>query len=148
MRKPLVIMLVALASCSSRGNDDTGDIDPVADRVGDWESSITPVNNSGVRGSAKAQSVGVGTGVTISIEGAAAGSQHPWHVHRGVCGDNGAIVGGASDYPVLSVNTGGNASANASINAALNERESYYVNLHRSPSDLGTIVGCGPLSND
>jgi hypothetical protein len=139
--------IVALAACSSSGSNETGDIDPVSDRVGDWSSNIQPVGGFTVRGTAKAQSVGVGTGVTISIEGAAHHAQHPWHVHRGVCGDNGPIVGSATDYPVLGVSMEGKASANATIGTSLNERESYYVNIHKSPTELGTIVGCGKLDN-
>lgn len=139
--------IILLAACSSGGTNDTGDVDPVADRVGDWSSDIAPVGNFTVRGTAKAQSVGVGTGVTISIENAPHHAQHPWHVHRGKCGDNGPIVGEAGNYPVLSVNMEGKASANATIGVALNEQESYYVNVHNSPTDLGTIVGCGKLDN-
>jgi hypothetical protein len=147
MRKLAVAVVIGLTACSSSGSNETRDIDPVSDRVGDWSSNISPVGSFRVRGTAKAQSVGVGTGVTISIEGAAHHAQHPWHVHRGVCGDNGPIVGSAGDYPTLSVNMEGRASANASIGTALNEHDSYYVNVHNSPTDLGTIVGCGKLNN-
>lgn len=147
MRKFAVAVVVALAACSSSGSNETGDVDPVSDRVGDWSSDIAPVGSFTVRGKAKAQSVGVGTGVTISIEGAPHHAQHPWHVHKGVCGDNGPIVGNAGDYPVLSVSMEGKASANATIGTSLNEQESYYVNVHNSPTDLGTIVGCGKLDN-
>ena len=147
MRKWTALAVMVLAACSTTIPEETRDVDPVADRVGDWESDIAPVGNFTVRGTAKAQSVGVGTGVTISIEGAAQNAQHPWHVHRGVCGDNGPIVGDANAYPVLAVAADGKASANASIGVALNEQESYYVNVHNSPTDLGTIVGCGKLDN-
>ena len=148
MRKFTILAAAVLAACSTTGSNDTEDIDPVADQVGDWESSIAPVGNFTVRGTAKAQSVGIGTGITISIAGAAAGAHHPWHVHRGVCGDGGPIVGDASAYPALHASADGNASANASIGVALNEQDSYYVNVHNSPTDLGTIVGCGKLDND
>jgi hypothetical protein len=147
MRNYAAFAVALLAACSSTGSNETSDVDPVSDRVGDWSSSISPVGNFTVRGNAKAQSVGVGTGVTISIEGAASNAQHPWHVHRGVCGDNGPIVGEASNYPVLSASSDGKAAANATIGTALNEQESYYVNVHNSPTDLGTIVGCGRLDN-
>ena len=147
MRNYMAFGVALLAACSSTGTNKSSDADPVSDRVGDWSSSIAPVGNFTVRGTAKAQSVGVGTGVTISIEGAAGNAQHPWHVHRGVCGDNGPIVGEANNYPVLSASSDGKASANATISMALNEQESYYVNVHNSPTDLGTIVGCGRLDN-
>ena len=147
MRNYMAFTVALLAACSSTGTNKSSDADPVSDRVGDWSSSIAPVGNFTVRGTAKAQSVGVGTGVTISIEGAAGNAQHPWHVHRGVCGDNGPIVGEANNYPVLSAGSDGKASANATISTALNEQESYNVNVHNSPTDLGTIVGCGKLDN-
>lgn len=149
MRKfAALALMLAAAACSTTSTNETRDVDPVADRVGDWESSIAPVGTFTVRGTAKAQSVGVGTGVTISIENATHHAQHPWHVHRGVCGDNGPIVGNAGDYPALAVDMEGKATANATIGVALNEQESYYVNVHNSPTDLGTIVGCGKLDND
>jgi len=147
MRNLTVALMIGLAACSSSGSNETGDIDPVSDRVGDWSSNIQPVGNFTVRGTAKAQSVGVGTGITISIEGAAHHAQHPWHVHRGVCGDNGPIVGDANNYPTLNVSMEGRASADATIGTSLNERDSYYVNVHKSPTELGTIVGCGKLDN-
>jgi hypothetical protein len=147
MRKLIVAAMIGLAACSSSGSNETGDIDPVSDRVGDWSGNISSVGAFKVTGTAKAQSLGVGTGVTISIEGAAHHAQHPWHVHRGKCGDNGPIVGSASDYPVLTAGMDGKASVNATIGTSLNERESYYVNVHNSPTDLGTIVGCGKLDN-
>ena len=146
MRKLLIASSLIVAACASGGND-RDDVDPVADRVGDWSTNLSSQNNSGIRGSAKAQSVGVGTGVTISISGARSGAQHPWHVHRGTCGSGGAIVGAANAYPLLTVGTDGTASANASISGALNEQERYHVNVHRSPTDLGTIVSCGNLDN-
>ena len=144
MRK-MIALCVVLAACSARGAEDK---DVISNQVGDWDGSLSQVGNSGVRGSAKAQSVGVGTGVNVSIQGAQSGAQHPWHVHSGVCGDNGAIVGNAGAYPVLTVATDGTASANATIDVALKEDQSYYVNVHRSPTDLGTIVACGRIAND
>lgn len=147
MRKLTIAATLLLAACASGGREDD-DVDPIGDNVGDWQASVAPQANFSVRGTAKAQSVGVGTGVNIAINGATPGSQHPWHVHRGRCGDNGPIVGSATAYPVLSVAPDGTSSANATISTALNERDTYYVNVHRSPSDLGTIVGCGNLSND
>ena len=147
MNKVLMVGLLALAACSaSTENDDDGD--PIADRVGDWETSLTPRNNSTVRGTARAQSVGVGTGANISISGAQPGSHHPWHIHAGTCASGGGIMGNANDYPALHVAADGNATANATIGVALNEQSAYHVNVHLSPSALGTIVACGDLDND
>lgn len=149
MRGRYLLALVVAAGCASggSGNDDS-DKDVISNQVGDWDATLATVNASGVTGTARAQSVGVGTGVRVSIQGAAANGHHPWHVHRGRCGDMGAIVGEANDYPTLHVGTDGRASANATIGVPLRENDSYYVNVHRSPADLGTIIACGNLSND
>lgn len=144
MRKLMIISTLVLAACASGGSNDDGDA--VSDRVGDWNTTLSPTNNSSVRGTAKAQSVGVGFGANISISGAAAGAQHPWHVHTGTCATGGPVVGNAADYPVLVSNASGTASANATINVALNEQQNYHVNVHRTPSDL-TVISCGNLDN-
>ena len=146
MKMLAIAAAIVLAGCSARGNGED-DKDAISNRVGDWEATLAQVNNSRVRGTAAVQSVAVGSGVTISIEGATPGAQHPWHVHVGRCGSNGAIVGSVN-YPVLQVGSDGRASANITINAALRENESYHVNVHRSAADLATIISCGNLSND
>ena len=145
MRKLLIISTLALAACASSGNDQD-DKDPVTNTVGDWSANLSGTNNSSVRGTAKAQSVGVGFGANISISGAAAGAQHPWHVHTGTCATGGPVVGSAGAYPVLTANSSGEASANATISTALNESQRYHVNVHRSPADL-TVISCGNLDN-
>lgn len=145
MRRVLAAGLVILAACASSQEEDDKDI--VSNRIGDWETSLSSMAGSAVRGSAKAQSVGLGTGVNISIEGVAAAAQHPWHVHTGTCASGGGIVGSMSAYPVLTANLNGTASANTSIGVALRENERYHVNVHRSPADL-TVIACGNLSND
>ena len=144
MRKIVIISSLVLAACASGGNNEDGD--PVGDRVGDWSTNLSGQNNSNVRGSVKAQSVGVGMGVNISINNATPGAQHPWHVHTGTCSAGGGIVGSMSNYPVLTVNSSGEASANATISTALNEQSRYHVNVHRSTSDL-TVISCGNLNN-
>ena len=144
MRKVVAAGLVILAACASSQEDDK---DVISNRVGDWETSLSSTAGSAVRGSAKAQSVGVGTGINISIEGATPSAEHLWHVHVGGCGSNGPIVGTMASYPPLLVSAGGTASANASVGVALRENETYNVNVHRSRTDL-TVIACGNLSND
>jgi hypothetical protein len=147
MRRLWIAALLVSAACASGGSK-SDDGDAISDRVGDWDASLSAVGNSGVTATVGAQSVGVGTGVRISLRGATPNEHHPWHVHRGQCGDNGPIVGSANDYPALHVGTDGTASANATIGVALVEETPYYVNVHRSPTDLGTIIACGRLTND
>jgi len=81
---------------------------------------------------------------TVSITGATASSTHPWHVHSGRCGDNGPIVGPANAYPPLQVDANGAATANATIPVAMPSAP-LYVNVHLSPTQMGTIVACGNL---
>ena len=144
MRRILAAGLVVLAACASTPEDDK---DVFSNRTGDWNATLSGTNGSAIRGTAKVQSVAVGAGATISIEGAAAGVLHPWHVHTGTCGTGGPVVGSMGAYPTLNTSAQGTASANASIAVALRENERYHVNVHRSPTDL-TVVSCGNLSND
>lgn len=147
MRKILMVGLVLLAACSARTEGDD-DGDPVGDRVGDWDATLSSRNNSTVRGTTRAQSVALGTGANISINGAQSGAFHPWHIHTGTCATGGPILGNPSSYPVLQVGADGTASANATIGTALNEQAQYHVNVHRSPTEMGTVVACGDLDND
>jgi hypothetical protein len=83
-------------------------------------------------------------GVTIS--NAAPGGVHPWHVHQGECGGNGAILGPADAYPPLNVATDGTASAQANLDIPLPESGDYHVNVHASSDNMGTIIACGNLA--
>ena len=148
MKKAAFIGLIVLAGCTvHRQSDGDVSVRPITDKIGDWHATLATQNNSGVRGSATAHSAGVGSSVAVTIAGAQSGAQHPWHVHRGTCGDDKGIVGGADKYPVLTAGADGNASATATLGVALDENGSYFVNIHRSPTGLGTVVACGSLSH-
>ena len=144
MRRTFMAGLLLLAACASSPEDDK---DVISNRVGDWDASLKSRNGSSVVGTVKAQSVGVGTGINISIQGSTASAQHLWHLHTGTCDNGGPIVGSMGNYPTLSADPNGSGSSNATVGVALRENESYAVNVHRSASDL-TVVACGELSND
>lgn len=144
MRMLALLAIVALGACTVSTNGDI-DVDPITDRIGDWTGNLVPQNESGVLGAVAARSSVATAGVAITISGAQRGARHPWHIHRGTCGSNGPIVGDAGAYPVLQVGADGIARASAELDVPLDEDASYYVNVHRSPTDLGTIVSCGPL---
>lgn len=129
---------LAVAACASGQG--------AADTPGPWAGDIAPVGAAGHGGRASATPMGDGTHVTVFLTGGAAGGVHPWHVHEGVCESNGPIVGSASMYPALTPDASGNATAEAHINFPLDPSRSYYVNIHQSASQLGTIVGCGELT--
>ncbi|MGQ0562671.1 MAG: hypothetical protein ACT443_12455 [Gemmatimonadota bacterium] len=147
MKAHLLIAVVVLVGCTAQREDGDIDIDPAPDFIGDWRGNLEPRNNSGISGSVVLRSALTNAGTSITIWGANEGSRHPWHVHFGSCGENGAIVGDPNAYPVLQIGSNGTASASANIDVGLNEDRTYSVNVHRSPTDLGTIVSCGPLND-
>jgi hypothetical protein len=113
-----------------------------------WNATLRPVGGSGVSGTASAREMGDATHATINISGGTGGGVHPWHIHEGRCGDpNPPVVGPASAYPPLSVGGGGTATAQAHVPVELNEATNYIVNVHASPSNLGTIIACGDLDD-
>lgn len=111
----------------------------------EWEASVAANPGYDVAGEASARSLDGQTRVAVEIRGAAAGAVHPWHVHAGECGSGGAIVGQPTAYPVLTASAEGTATASATIDLGLSGEADYYVNIHRSPTELGTIVACGEL---
>jgi hypothetical protein len=72
----------------------------------------------------------------------------PWHIHEGKCGDaSPPIVGDASAYPPIVVGSDGSGTATAHVTVDLNEAKQYIVNVHASPTALGTIVACGDFDD-
>jgi hypothetical protein len=114
----------------------------------EWKAVLTPGAGSKIAGEAEVEGKDKDkkTEAEISIKGATAGAEHPWHVHQGKCGDNGTIVGPATAYPVLKVKEDGTAKAEAKLDVAAPTTGEYYVNVHKSASDLKTIVSCGNLT--
>ena len=110
-----------------------------------WHASLQSMNGTNVSGSATVAPAPGGSTATINIRDAAAGAVHPWHVHVGTCSTGGGIAGPASAYSPLNVTAGGNANSTAQLPMTLDPTQSYHVNVHNSPSDMGTIVACGDL---
>src|SRR5688500_14151269 len=147
MRRAFMLGLVVLAACTARRTEDGLDIDPVSDVIGNWSTNITARNNSGITGSASVQSRAAGSKINVHIMGAKNGSAHPWHVHRGTCSNDKGIVGGAGEYAALQVGADGMAHGEEDIPVALNEDESYFLNVHKSATELSVIVACGELKH-
>lgn len=150
MRRILFLGVLALAGCA--GGAGAGDVDEADSGIHDWTTQLAARAGSEIRGSANVQTVVVEgfagtTAAAISIGGATSGARHPWHVHSGTCASGGPIMGDAGAYPVLTVGAGGNASASANLTVGLDDDADYHINVHRSPSDLGTIVACGDLQD-
>ena len=81
-----------------------------------------------------------------TLANATPGGEHPWHVHVGRCGSNGAIVGDAAAYRPLKVGGNGRAEATARLSLPLPRSGEFYINVHASATNLGTIIACGNLA--
>lgn len=134
-----VLATTLLLGCASRDVDRT----PVE---ASWIGEIAAVGGDGHSGFTTATILPQGgTRVNVTLSGGSVGGRHPWHVHTGTCGSGGEIVGDMAAYPVLEPNARGNASATATLGVELDPEADYHVNLHASPDELETIVGCGEL---
>jgi hypothetical protein len=113
-----------------------------------WRATLAPMGGSGVSGSATGTSGHDMTHVTVMVMGATAGARLPWHIHEGKCTDaSPPIVGPPAAYPPLTVGADGRATAQVHLTMDLNEAKSYIINVHASPTNLGTIVSCGDLND-
>jgi|GEM_PF-1355971 hypothetical protein len=112
-------------------------------------ATLAPQKGGTIAGTATVQpGTSAGTTVaTVSLTGAKPGAVYPWHVHIGKCGmtPGGKVWGDPSAYKPLTAGSDGTASGTATISMAVPASGSYYVNIHASPSDMGTIVSCGNL---
>jgi Cu/Zn superoxide dismutase len=134
----LALVLFSAACASGSGGGDT-------EGIVDFKATLAPTAGNQVKGTANAVASLGRTAVTVEIEGATPGAQHPWHVHQGRCGSNGPVVGKASDYPVIDVDADGKVRVSAVIATQLVDDQEYFVNVHLSPTQMGTIVSCGQL---
>lgn len=147
----LLSLAIGVSACNPFGSKpntqmEAGD----AARRYEWRASLfTPAELAGamqIRGTATWSRDGDRSRVTLGISNATPGGTHPWHVHRGRCGDNGPIVGDASAYKPLQVDNNGNASATARLDTELPASGDYYVNVHALATNLATIISCGNLA--
>lgn len=133
-------VVAAAIGCGGGGDVDTTPV-PAA-----WTADIRALGEAGHSGFATVSIMTTGnTRVNVTLSGGSAGGVHPWHVHAGLCGSGGPIVGDADAYEPLRPDEAGNASATATLDVSLDPEADYYINIHQSPDDLGTIVGCGEL---
>src|SRR5687768_7745118 len=115
----------------------------------DWTAAASA--NPGFAGAGAnltARSTAGGTTVSVAFREATdmTGTVRPWHVHYGRCGDDQGIVGDAGAYSPLRPGPDGTATVSATISAPLDPTRSYFVNIHKSPTELQTIVACGALT--
>ena len=151
----LALAALVAAGCAKtvkvESDPNSGKVDVDVQRTGaaeGWSATLTPMNGSSVSGSARGTTGHDMTMVTVNVSGAQAGATLPWHIHEGKCTDaSPPVVGPASAYPPLHIGPGGTATAQVHLTMDLNEAKDYIINVHASPTNLGTIVSCGDLND-
>ncbi|HET9482066.1 MAG TPA: hypothetical protein VFP98_09950 [Candidatus Polarisedimenticolia bacterium] len=150
---PMAVATMTLVTVACAGRND-GQIattaEPAPDAgteqmAGERDVVLAPSPGFEVEGDADVEALGQGTRVDIDVRGAASNAMLPWHLHEGICGSGGAIVGDPAAYPPLAADLDGTASSEADIQVTLTPGSDYHVNVHKSPSELETIVACGEV---
>lgn len=112
-----------------------------------YTANLAAMSGSTVHGTATVHSMNGSQSVQLQISGGASAATYPWHIHTGSCSDGMTpIVGNPQLYTALGTSGDGTASLMVTLPIALNEDQRYHVNIHASPSDMGTIVACGDLT--
>jgi hypothetical protein len=146
------VAAVMLSACGVIGGSKS-DVAPREVPVGErWNATLaTP---STLAGAVQVQGTGwLGAGpdrnttrASVRITNATPGGLHPWHVHRGRCGADQGILGPPTSYGNLTVGSDGVATANVVVPQPYVTTGEFFVNVHASPSNLGTIIACGNLA--
>lgn len=91
---------------------------------------------------------GTQTVVTVDLANASPGGIHPWELHRGQCGSGGdyGIFGPSDAYKNMEVDSDGHAAGEATISVQTPRSGDYFVVVHASEANRGTIVACGNLA--
>jgi hypothetical protein len=149
-----VLVFGALGLTGGCGGRRAVEINPQEQMAGSrWNATLaTPAALAGamqVRGTAwmgeKEGDAGQ-TEASVSISNAAPGGVHPWHVHIGRCGVDQGILGNAQAYELLEVNDEGRAEQTVELDLPPPRSGQYFVNVHASANNMGTIIACGNLA--
>jgi hypothetical protein len=147
----LILFAIAGTSCGGRQAVEINpQSQPVANR---WNGTLsTPPELAGVadtRGSAWMAADAEKqdrTRAHVDVANAIPGGVHPWHVHRGQCGSDQGIFGPADAYKPIKVGNNGRASSDAVLPVPSPKTGDFFVNVHASARNMGTIVACGNLA--
>jgi hypothetical protein len=100
-----------------------------------------------ISGRAEIRTQKSGSSIALTVENLTPGQSYPWHLHDGNCDLGGPIVGDAGAYSPLTAGADGKAQGSATIAIGLNEAARYHINVHRSPSEMATIIACGNVTD-
>jgi hypothetical protein len=146
-----VLSALALASCGGRQPVEINpDTQSLATR---WNGTVSSppelAGVSAIRGQAWMGSDAKNPDQTVAhveIGNAVPGGVHPWHVHRGQCGSDQGILGPPDAYKPLKVEGSGRANSTAELSIPLPKTGAFFVNVHASARNMGTIIACGNLA--
>ena len=150
----LVLAAAACAPTYTTGGSSGETPAPSTSTAGDmagmthYSANLAAMNGSTVHGTAMVHSMTPGQQtVELQVSGATAGATYPWHIHSGSCADGMTpVVGSPALYTALGTSGDGTASLTATIPVTLDPTQRYHVNIHASPTNMGTIVACGDLT--
>ena len=112
-----------------------------------YSANLSAMSGSTVHGSATVHSMNGAQTVNIQVSGGTPGATYPWHIHSGTCADtNAPIVGNMQMYPALGTSGDGTASLMTTVPVTLSGDQRYHINVHASPTNMGTYVACGDLT--
>jgi hypothetical protein len=151
------LALAAAAGCSpsytsagTSGETPAPSTSAAADMAGmtQYSANLGAMNGSTVHGTATVHSMAADQQtVNVQISGGTPGATYPWHIHTGSCSDGMTpVVGNGALYTALGTSGDGTASVTVTIPVTLDPNQRYHVNVHASPTDMGTIVACGDLT--
>ena len=155
MSYPGASVLLALALLTAACGGRRGvEIDPNRELVGDrWNATIA--TSAALAGAVQVKGTGwmagekddtAKTRAFATIQNAVPGGEHPWHVHMGQCGNDRGILGPADAYEPLRVGGNGKAEASAELPLPMPIAGQYFINVHASRNNMGTIIACGNLA--
>jgi hypothetical protein len=118
-----------------------------------WRATLTPpeapaAGTPAVGGTATIKSADKKTRADVHLANAKPGSVHPWHVHKGTCGNDQGILGPPKDYKPIHVGGNGEGEVAQTLPFPTPKSGEYMVNVHESAADLKTIVACGNLQRE
>ena len=115
-----------------------------------WHATLTPAPGSTLHGSATVMTLTDGdraaprSRVTVDIAGSRRGALHAWHIHKGVCGSDGPIVGPARSYTPIPTGGAGAAQLIAEMPFVLAPSVHYFVHVHDAA--VTSVEACGALA--
>lgn len=115
-----------------------------------WQAELTPMNGQRLHGSTTVVRLrGDGrdaesrSRVMVAIDGSTNGALHAWHIHYGLCGSDGAIVGPARAYPPIPIGGAGAAQMTLEMPIVLDRGVRYFVHIHDAAGS--GVAACGAL---